>query len=886
MNEELKITIKAATADAQKNIRKVKDGLGDMGQTAKKSSSTIDSAMSSVKKSIGSLVGKLVTLTASMVALDKGADFQQLQAKLNAAFQAMGSSVQQANKTFTDLYKFLGDGDRATEAAQNLARITTNAQSLSEWGNILQGVFATMGDALPVESLAEAANETINVGKVTGTLADALNWMGVSEDEVNAALTTMNTQQERELYLRQTLNGLYSNAATIYAKNNASLIAYHNAQLRLNQALAESYKALTPLLTALSNLASSLISILTPAFQTVINIISNFVSWIVTAIQYIAAFFGLFSSNKNTVNGAVAGAATGIGAMNKNLSKSTSGAAGLSSALGAAAANAKELKKQTMGFDELNIVSNPTTTSTSGGGSGGGAAPVEVPSIEPIDLGATGLQEFKDGLDETKDKLSTISTIILGIAAGIGLIKFANWITDVGTLTSLFDILNGVVKKTGTYFSSWRFPVGDILIMAGAMGTIASYADIFSNGLNLGNALELFASLSTVVVGLGIGFGNTVAAVGGLFAGIALLITGIVDLINNGYSMEAVILVVLGVLGTLTAAIWLLNAALLANPITWVVAAIILLVGTLVILYNECEGFRNWLNTAVSDIINWIKKAIEDIKIFFKNLVSWFKDKVATPISNFYKKWVKPPVDKIIEIIKKLGEIAAAVFGAGATLISNTVGKVVGWISDAWDKVSGFFSAGWNKIKEIFSPVVNFFKEIWNKAFNAVKTVFSPIVNFFAGVWDKIKDKFGSLGGAISNAISNAVKAGINGVISLIEGTINRAIGLINGAIKLINLLPGVNVSTIKELRMPRLAKGGIIDTATIAMVGEQGKEAVVPLENNTEWMDKLASRLAAKQNTPSKIVLMVDGRELGWASIKSINGITQQTGSLQLTLA
>ena len=91
-------------------------------------------------------------------------------------------------------------------------------------------------------------------------------------------------------------------------------------------------------------------------------------------------------------------------------------------------------------------------------------------------------------------------------------------------------------------------------------------------------------------------------------------------------------------------------------------------------------------------------------------------------------------------------------------------------------------------------------------------------------------------------------------------------------------------MSKVSRVKLPRLAKGGIVDSATIAMVGENGKEAVVPLENNTGWIDKLAERLGAN-NQPSKIVLNVDGKELGWANIRSINNITKQTGELQLVL-
>ena len=88
---------------------------------------------------------------------------------------------------------------------------------------------------------------------------------------------------------------------------------------------------------------------------------------------------------------------------------------------------------------------------------------------------------------------------------------------------------------------------------------------------------------------------------------------------------------------------------------------------------------------------------------------------------------------------------------------------------------------------------------------------------------------------------------------------------------------------------MPKLAKGGVIDSATLAVVGEQGKEAVVPLENNLEWLDKLAGmlteRLGGAHNADTPIVLMVDKKVLAETSIRGINDITRQTGAMPLVL-
>ena len=87
---------------------------------------------------------------------------------------------------------------------------------MSEWTTICEGVYATFGASLPIEGLTEAANETAKVGTVTGTLADALNWAGISEDAFNEKLAACNTEAEREALIRQTLNSAYAEAAAGY----------------------------------------------------------------------------------------------------------------------------------------------------------------------------------------------------------------------------------------------------------------------------------------------------------------------------------------------------------------------------------------------------------------------------------------------------------------------------------------------------------------------------------------------------------------------------------------------------------------------------------------------------------------------------------------------
>lgn len=184
----------------------------------------------------------------------------------------------------------------------------------------------------------------------------------------------------------------------------------------------------------------------------------------------------------------------------------------------------------------------------------------------------------------------------------------------------------------------------------------------------------------------------------------------------------------------------------------------------------------------------------------------------------------------------------------------------------------------------------NFFHNTATQAKDKFQNAMKGVGTFFNNLFTTVQNSAKNLGNKVASAISGAVKSGINGVISVIEKTIGKAVNIINGAIRLINKIPGVNIGTISAPKLPRLAKGGIINSATIAMIGEQGKEAVMPLENNTQWIDDLAKRLSGaikgtNNNGQTVVVLKVNERELGRATIDSINNITRQTGELQLEI-
>lgn len=244
-------------------------------------------------------------------------------------------------------------------------------------------------------------------------------------------------------------------------------------------------------------------------------------------------------------------------------------------------------------------------------------------------------------------------------------------------------------------------------------------------------------------------------------------------------------------------------------------------------------------------IQNW-----DTIKAFFSGVWEFIKN-VFSPVIEFLVGMFRGAWDGIVNI----WNVVSGWFGSlwdSIKKIFSVVGKVLGdyfkgaWnsIKNIWNVVANWFRGIWNNIKNVFSPVTNWFKGIFQGAWNAIKNVFSAVGGFFRGIWNTIKSIFGSIGGAVGDAIGGAFRGAINGVLGGATRIINGFIRTINLATSAINSIPGVNIPRINELNVPHLALGGVVDRPTLAMVGEAGTEAVMPLENNTGWIDNLASKI------------------------------------------
>lgn len=217
----------------------------------------------------------LISKTAELI--EQTREYREDMNKLNTAFTTAKHTTEAAKGVYNDFYKILGESDRSVEAVNHLAQFVEEEKDLVKWGNIAAGVTATFTDSLAIESLTEAANETAKVAKVTGTLADAINWISKDstvfqkalggndkalsafnktlkegeplEDAYTAALQEMNTEQERSKFITDTLNEAYSEQAEVYKEMNASIMADREATEKLMEAKAALASIIEPVMS-------------------------------------------------------------------------------------------------------------------------------------------------------------------------------------------------------------------------------------------------------------------------------------------------------------------------------------------------------------------------------------------------------------------------------------------------------------------------------------------------------------------------------------------------------------------------------------------------------------------------------------------------------------
>lgn len=232
----LESQINSATADMNKMKRQM-DSLGksadDLSDDLQDAGREAEAAGSSFKDAFagGVIAGAVQSLVSGIVSLvESTKEYNKIMGTLEVSSQKAGYSAEQTQQTYTQLYGVLGDNQSAATAAANLQALKLSQEQLIQMTDGAIGAWATYGDSIPIDSLAESLNETVKAGTVTGSFADVLNWAGTSEDDFNKKLEATKTESERANLVLQELSkqGL-TQAAEAWRENNAELEAANRA---------------------------------------------------------------------------------------------------------------------------------------------------------------------------------------------------------------------------------------------------------------------------------------------------------------------------------------------------------------------------------------------------------------------------------------------------------------------------------------------------------------------------------------------------------------------------------------------------------------------------------------------------------------------------------
>lgn len=277
---EFEETIEGVGDKAKETARELED-LGDAAEKSGDGIGVADIAAGNfISNALSGLISAVGNAVSSFMELSESTrEYRDDMAKLETAFTTAGHSTETATKLYDDFYAILGESDRSIEAANHLAELTDNEKDLAKWADIAAGVTAKFGDSLPIEGLTEAANETAKVGAVTGPLADALNWAGISEDEFNEKLAACTSEQERATLITDTLNGLYSEAAAEYNELTKSTQDARRATSEMEQAQADMGATLEPLTTAWTSFKAQAMEALVPIIQKVVEWVQKVQQW-------------------------------------------------------------------------------------------------------------------------------------------------------------------------------------------------------------------------------------------------------------------------------------------------------------------------------------------------------------------------------------------------------------------------------------------------------------------------------------------------------------------------------------------------------------------------------------------------------------------------------
>ncbi|MDB2161505.1 hypothetical protein PMX22_17070 [Clostridium butyricum] len=481
-----------------------------------------------------------------------------------------------------------------------------------------------------------------------------------------------------------------------------------------------------------------------------------------------------------------------------------------------------------------------------------------------------------------------------------------NLTAEVGEL--ILKITGGAFKDASGIFKDILAPaIGEVFDV---VGTLVDKLAEFTDWIN--NNKPLIDILSAALVGIG-------TALAG--AKIASLVLGAVEALS---ALGAIIGSVFS--GGLISGIVEIGAALVAAVGGWpiIIGAAIVAIG--VVIYKNWDEILAWLSNAwqwISDTCAQIWGGIKDF------LAQWGVDILAFIVGG--------PIALVgVEIAKHWDEVkekTTEIWNSVSTWLGETWEGVKNTCSETWNNIKTSISDKWGEVKQgtedTWNNLTNWLGTTWGNISTSASTKWEEIKVSISGKWDELKTKCsevwenikGVFDGVVTwidntfsvgwsnawNGIKNTFKTIFDSLVNIAKKPLNLVITMVNAVISGVNKMikalnnlnidvpdwvPGIggesfgfNFDTISPI--PMLAKGGIVDSPTLAMVGEAGKEAVMPLENNTGWISDLAGQIASILGTGNNsvstdqqggdIVFMLDSSIIGRVALNELIKMRKQ---------
>lgn len=653
---------------------------------------------------------------------EEWANYDKLQEQLETAREKMSQMLAEMKeaKTVTDTQteSVANQGIKYDENLQKIDTLKTKIQEMvADYKDIAKQDIVDDNDLQYLDELkSKISDARTEYEKMVGTKLQIKGFTDFEKiptqiDKANLSLSNVDKNLNK---IGNSVNGVVGKVA----RWGLAIFGIRSAYMFVRQAMSTLSQYNDQMATDIEYIRYLIASTLQPVIENIIKLVYTLLSY----IGYIAnAWFGINLFGNASV---------------ENFNKMNKGASGVGKSLGSATKQAKELKKQLAGFDEMNIL-NDTSDNTGGtGGVGGasGAGGLKIPSFDP---------SLFDG--EVPEWLK--------------------WIADHGP-----EI---------------------VFILAGIVGALFA--------LKLG-----FSGLQALGIGL---------AITGILIAIQSLLAYLDDPSweNFGTVIQGIGLAIIG-----------LGLAIFGLPVA-VAGAIVLIVGTVIKYWNQIKSF-------LQGGIDWLKEQADGIHEKFGDTIGAIYDIFVSILQGILDgfdsmfKGIKEIFDGIIQFVK-------GVFTGDWKSAINGLAKIFGGLCDF---IIGTMKIAWSGVIETVKGAFNFIVNSGKQAFNDLISFIKWAINSIGGL---LKD----LGTKAGDIIGSAFKGVVNGVLKAIESILNTPISAINALIKTINNIPGVNITKLSTFKLPRLAKGGIINLpgrgvpVGSAIAGERSAEGVIPLTDSQQ---------------------------------------------------